>query len=152
MHKGGISVVEIMIAIAVFLLFSISILKSVTYSYRTMSYDKQYSKALIYSQQGLEVVRQLRDYNWNDLSSGDFGILFNENINEWTLVADPVMVNGFTTTIFIENVYRDSSENISEDGETLDGEILKVTSTVSYEWMPDFPKEVVTSAYLANIR
>lgn len=79
-NKKGFSLVEIMLAICIFAIFAVGI----TYlSLDTLNRDSKVvlnSEAMHYAQEGLEVVRNIRDRNFLSLTNGDHGLVLNNGV------------------------------------------------------------------------
>lgn len=148
--KRGFSVVEVILAIGIFALFSTGI----TYlSIDTLQGDEKIeenSKALMYAQEGLEAARQMRDKNYLQLSEGDHGLQIQNNV--WSFVQAPEDIDGYySRTVTVDDVLRDADGNISDTG-TLDSDIKKVTSKIEWLHRGLIPKNVELTTYLSNWR
>lgn len=146
----GFSVVEVILAIGIFALFSTGI----TYlSIDTLQGDEKIeenSKALMYAQEGLEAVRQMRDKNYLQLSDGDHGLQIQNNI--WSFIQAPEDIDSYySRTVTIDDVFRDGDGNISDSG-TLDPDIKKATSRIEWLHRGIIPKSVELTTYLSNWR
>jgi hypothetical protein len=103
---------------------------------------------MLYAEEGMEAVRNIRDRNYLDLVSGTYGLSFSNDT--WTLVAPPETIDSYyQRTVLIEDVYRDGNGDIAEAG-VLDPETKKITVTVTWDWKGVFPKTAVLSTYLSN--
>lgn len=142
------SLVEILIAIGIFSIFSLGV---VYLSLDTLQRDAKVElrqEALLYAQEGLEAVRNMRDRSYLLLSNGDHGLSFSSDT--WSFVAAPESINGFYfRTISIEDVYRDINGDVATAG-TYDPETKKITSEVSWQWHSVFPQSVLLTTYLSN--
>lgn len=137
-----------MIAIAIFSVVSVGV---VYLSLDALQADEKIesgNKALLYAQEGIEAVRQMRDKNYFLLENGDHGLDFVDD--EWSFIPAPEDIDGYyDRTVSIEDVYRDVDGNIAEAG-TLDSDIKKVLSTVEWMHRGVFPKSVELVTYLSN--
>ena len=152
-QPNGFGIVEIIVAIAVISLTFLSIYQLLLTSARLMNDDTRRIEALYLAQEGIEVVRLLRNQSW---SSGIAPVIpetlyypMLEN-NAWTLSrSDPGPQNGrFTRTIMLHTAYRDSNDTLSESG-TEDPDTRKVTVTVTWQEREQ-ARSVTLETYLAN--
>lgn len=146
--KKAFSLIEIMLAIFVFTLFSVSV---VYLSLDTASRATQVeikNEGLLYAEEGMEAVRNIRDRDYFDLVTGEYGL--NLSSDTWTLVAAPEVIDAYyERTVSIEDVYRDVNGDIAATG-TLDLQTKKVTVTVDWLWKNLVPKEATVTSYFTN--
>lgn len=148
LHKKAFSLVEILLAIFVFTLFSTAV---VYLSLDTASRATQVeikNEALLYAEEGMEAVRNIRDRNYLDLVAGSYGLSF--AADTWSFVAAPETIDAYyQRTVLIEDVYRDGAGDIAASG-TLDPETKKITVSVTWNWKGLIPKTTVLSTYFSN--
>jgi len=149
-NESGFSLVEILLAISVFAIFAVGI----TYlSLDTLDRDAKVvlnNEALHYAQEGLEVVRNIRDRNFLLLTNGDHGLALADNV--WTFGLAPEAVDSFyERRVTISDVYRDIDGNIAEEG-TLDPDTKRIDSTISWTQNGVIPRSITLTEYLANWR
>lgn len=131
---GGFLTVEIIIAISIIVIFTITALsvaeKSIKVSRRTL----QAAQAAFLVEEGKEVVRIRRDGSWNNISSLNTGTTYYPFFTGgvWTLTTEPKVVGIFTRTITVANVYRDNVTNDITTSGTLDLGTKLITVTVSW--------------------
>ncbi|MFQ6049561.1 MAG: prepilin-type N-terminal cleavage/methylation domain-containing protein [Candidatus Paceibacterales bacterium] len=138
--KKGVSLMEILVAIAI-IAFTLTILLGLTsFSLGTATLIKQTNQANNIAQETMEVVRNFRDgTNWgtDGLGALTVGIDYYPQKSgspaKWQLSAGSETINGFTRTVSIEDVQRDANDNIVVSGGTNDPDTKKVTVTVSWE-------------------
>ncbi|MBI4232097.1 prepilin-type N-terminal cleavage/methylation domain-containing protein [Candidatus Peregrinibacteria bacterium] len=144
----GFSIVEVLLAITIFAIFSSAIL------YLSLNVIQQDSKieldntALLYAQEGLEAARNIRDRNFLLLSNGDHGLNFASD--EWTFIQAPENVDNFYfRTLTVSDVYRDVNGAISQSG-TLDPDTKLISSEVNWLQNNIFPRSITLNTYLTN--
>lgn len=144
----GFSIVEVILAISLFAMFSTAIL------YLSLDIVQRDSKveldnvALQYAQEGLEAVRNIRDQNFLLLTNGDHGLQFTNDT--WSFIQAPEDVDGFySRTVTVFDVYRDPSGNIATSGD-LDPDTKMVISNVTWLQMGIFPRSVTLTTYFSN--
>ena len=148
--KKAFSLVEILIAMVVFSIFTTGI---VYLSISTLERDDKAvvkNESLLYTQECLEAVRNIKDRDYLDLVSGQYGLSFTSDT--WSFIAAPELIDDFySRTVTIEDVYRDVDGNIADTG-TLDPETKYVTCDVTWDWKGVFPQTETLSAYMTNWR
>ncbi|MDD3862043.1 MAG: prepilin-type N-terminal cleavage/methylation domain-containing protein [Candidatus Gracilibacteria bacterium] len=149
--KKGFSLVEILLAITIFSIFTVGI----TYlSLDTLHRDAKVvlsNEALLYAQEGMEATRNIRDKNYLWLTNGDKGLELIDG--SWEFGLAPEDIDGFYgRTITISDVYRDEFGGIKEEGTIFDPDTKRVD--VSVAWMQNgiIPKEVNLTEYMSNWR
>jgi prepilin-type N-terminal cleavage/methylation domain-containing protein len=99
--ERGMSIIEVMLAVAIFVLgvasISLMYLNSVTSSYISL----ESSRAVFLAQEGLEAVKAIRDNDINDLSTGTYGLDLSGD--KWILSEEAEEVLGFSRSITISN-------------------------------------------------
>jgi len=144
------SLIEILIAMTIFTIFATGIFTLGVSSMDRSSKVQTNNEALAYAEEGIEAIRNIRDRDFLLLEAGEFGLNFTSDT--WSLTAAPEDIDGYyLRTVTIEDVYRDSEGNIATTG-TLDEEIKKITSEVTWNWHSILPKSVSMTTYLADWR
>lgn len=146
--KRGLSLVEIMLAITIFAIFTLGTFQLSIDTVQRDATNELRNEALSYAQEGLEAARKMRDENFLSLSNGDHGLQL--SAGRWTFIAAPEAIDNFySRTVTIEDVYRDQTGAIAETG-TLDPEMKKITSEVTWLFKGVFPKSIILTTYLSN--
>ncbi len=130
----GFMTVEVLIGVSI---ITISILASMTVAQKSIYVSRQalhFSQANFLLEEGAEVIRIVRDDNWNNISSlvldTDYYPSF--SLDSWSLSLIPNTIGIFTRKINILNVKRDdATKDISTIGTEDDGTKLVVV-TVSW--------------------
>lgn len=147
--EKGLTIIEIILAIMVFALFSTGVFYL---SLNTLQRDSKIeldNVALLYAQEGLEAIRNIRDRDFLALTNGDHGLAF--SADTWSFIAAPEDIDGFfVRTITIEDVYRDVSGNIITESGVLDPDTKFITSEIDWYLKGIFPRSVTLSTYLSN--
>jgi len=149
--RAGFSLVEILLAVTVFAIFSVGLFSlAMDTSQRDASTNLKV-QALAYAQEGIEATRNIRDQSYLLLTNGDHGLALNAGV--WSFGPAPENVDGFyDRSITIEDVFRDASGNIVSEGGALDPDTKKVTSEVAWVSNGIFPQSVTLVSYLSNWR
>lgn len=146
--KKAFAIIEIMLAVTLFALFSTAVVYVAIDNLQRSARMKLHTEALHYAQEGLEAARNMRDRDYLSVSNGDHGLqMLND---EWTFIAAPETIDGFfDRTVRVEDVYRDSNNNIAATG-SYDPETKKITSQVEWTWKGVSPRSVTLTTYLSN--
>jgi hypothetical protein len=155
--KLGFGLVEIVIASAIISvsIFSLSAVAVISSQLQSQSLEK--IRANFLAGEGIEAMRFLRDKSWDSslalLNPGNnYYLSFASSTSNWSvgLVAVPFLDSFFERKITIENVLRDSNDDIVISGGTSDPDSKKVTVTVS--WQDRGATSTVSlSTYLSDI-
>ncbi len=149
LQKKGFALVEVFLAIAIFAIFATGIFYLSLDTVRRDIKVNLNTEALLYTQEGIEAVRNIRDKNYLLLTNGDKGLSL--VAGSWEFIAAPEDVNGFySRTITIEDVYRDESGDIDTEGLYFDPDTKKITSEVSWLQGGIIPKSISLTSYLSN--
>ena len=139
MNKG-FGLVEVVIAsaiisVSIFSLSAVSVIGS-----RLQSQSLEKIRANFLAEEGLEAMRFLRDKSWNtnlaNLSVGtNYSISFASSTSRWSIgsTAASYADSFFDRKIMLENVFRDSNDNIVSSGGAQDPDTKKVTVSVSWQ-------------------
>src|SRR4030042_4326078 len=102
-YERGQFLVELIIAIGIFVILASSLAFLVFNSYTAGFLASGMVKADLLAEEGLEATRSIRDNNWQDLTSGDHGLIISGG--KWQLSGSSDIIDGkFLRTINIENI------------------------------------------------
>lgn len=134
-NRRGFSLVEVLLAIAIFALISTSIIYLLIDAGATNHQNRDRIVASILADEGLEAARVIRDADWANISAGTFGLIKNDN--HWQLSAnfdiDPT--NRFTRRISISKITDDR---------------FQITSTVTWQSLLGFESSISASTYFTH--
>lgn len=157
MSKSGFGLLEIVIAsaiisVSIFSLSAVSVLGS-----RLQRQSLEKIRANFLAEEGLEAMRFLRDKSWStnlaSLSQGtNYYLNFSTSTSEWNLNSNPLSYVDyfFERKIIVENVLRDSSDNIVLSGGTNDPDSRKINVFVSWP-EGNATTTLRISAYLSDV-
>ncbi|MBI4138533.1 hypothetical protein HY479_00075 [Candidatus Uhrbacteria bacterium] len=133
--RSGQSLVEILLAITVFLFGVVTL--GVLYLDATATHRKgvDRGKGVAYALEGLEAVRSIRDRSFASLATGTHGLLLLNN--QWTLSGTSDTQDAFTRTVQISGP---------------DGDTKYVTSTVTWAFSPTITDSVTFTTRITNWR
>ena len=136
LNKKGFSLVEAVVAIAIAVMFFLSVYEIILFSSKITSTGMRKVEATYLAQEGIEAVRVIRNNSWADgiaiLTDGANYYLVLSG-NQWTLTATPqALINGiFARTVVLSAVNGDANDDISASG-TPDTKTKKVTVNVAW--------------------
>ncbi len=155
-NKKGISIIEILIAIAIIVIALIGLLGLITFSLRISTLIKETTQANSLAQETLEAVRNFRDgTDWDTsglrtlaTSTAYYPEKSGDVPPKWQLILGEETVNGFTRKVEFEDVNRDLvDDDIVDSGGYNATDTKKVIVTISWK-----DKTVELATYLTNWR
>lgn len=129
----GISLLEIIIGISIIFISVVSVISTYNFFFRMAQKNVKIVKAEYLLEEGIEIVRSMRDFGWQEFSdmptNVDNFLFFNGT--KWELSNNVLIDNFFERKFIMTDVYRDGGDNISLLG-TLDSGSKKVEVFVSW--------------------
>jgi type II secretory pathway pseudopilin PulG len=152
----GISLVDLLVAIAIIAIVFSIILGSLSISLSTSSLIKQTIQANNIAFEIIEAVRNFRDgtiWNVNGLGTlaTDTDYYPQATSSKWQMVQGIENINGFKGKVILKDVMRDSNNNIVESGGNYDPDTKKVIVNVSWQ-EKGRTHQVEITTYLTNWR
>jgi len=132
-NNRGVSLVEIVLASAVFALLVAALGGSFVYGRESVRLSGDRSRAIFLASEGLEAVRNIRDNNFTNLSDGTFGLATSNN--HWILNGSSDTVEIFTRQITISSINADTKQ---------------VASQVTWQQNPQRVGSITLYTYLTN--
>jgi Tfp pilus assembly protein PilV len=146
--QSGISLIEIIIAIAVFTMIVMGTMSVVLGSFSMSRQAEEGSKAGLLAQEGMEAVNSLKNQNWNNVTNGAHGIT--KTGGTWTFTGTSDTTEKYTRVITVSDVFRDGSGNIVTLGGTIAPETKKVSVIVSWNFGGTRHDGVVINQYVTR--
>jgi len=150
-NKEGQSLLELIIAMAVFVLVVSSIMFLVIDSHAANRQGSERTQASMITQEGIEAAKSITKQGWNKLVDGEYGLDDNNGFWDWSGAVD-VIDNKFTRKIIVESVYRDGNGDIIDTGGTYDVDTKKVTALTLWDFTTARPSEISVEYYFTNWR
>jgi hypothetical protein len=147
-HTAGQSVIEIIIAVSIFIMLAGGAVSVVLGSLLSVQSADDSSRAFNLASGGLSAVRSIRNQSWNNLTSGDHGL--SGNSGNWEFSGSSDIADKFERIITVNPVYRDTSYDIVSTGGTEDANTKEVISSVSWENSPGNTNHVDLVEYFTN--
>lgn len=149
----GFSVIEVLLAAAMFMIFSVAIGTVVLQGFSGNRQGEEQTVATQLATEGLEAARSIKNRAFANLISPlTTGILQSGGV--WTFSGANNQFgpnNKYTRVLTVADVTRNSAGNILPSA-TPDPNTKKITSTVSWNFSPSRADSVVLSTYLTNFR
>ena len=151
-QQKGFGIIEVIVCIAIIMITFWSFTGIAKYCLKIQEQNRVKIEAVNLASEAIEVVRSIRNENWDNISSLLLETKYYPIIseNEWTLtLSNPGVINGtYNRSITLERVYRDTSDNISKSG-IEDNQTMKIIALV--EWNDrGQTKQINLSTYLTN--
>lgn len=138
--KNGLSLIEILVAIAIISSALVSLLELTSFSLRITSLINQSNQANNMAQELMEQVRNFRDGTYWDVNglgiiatNTDYYVQKSGTPVRWQPSQGTETVGIFTRKVVLEDAMRDANDDIVAAGGTKDPNTKKVTVTVSWE-------------------
>ena len=146
----GQSVIEIILASAMFVIVATSITGVIMQSYRTNSMSDEQVVASQYASEGMEAIRSIRNQSFAALTNTTSTGVKISTGGVWSLNGASSTYDKYTRTISVTSTYRDGSGNITTSTGTLDTSTKKVEVTVQWTGASGDQKSVVLTSYMTN--
>ncbi|MDO8555268.1 MAG: type II secretion system protein [bacterium] len=150
----GFGLLEIVVAISIISFSLFSVMSAVIMALRVSEGSEKNIQAAYLLEEGVEVLRILRDTSWqNNIANITTGVnyyfIFNNNAWQATTSATNLIDQTFERKFVLENVYRNGNDDIAQSG-SLDNGTKKATVTVSWFTQKGTTTQN-TAIYLTNI-
>lgn len=149
----GFGLIEIIIGSAI---LTLSLIAISTYFQKTLQLNQDSGKLVKASfllEEGIEVTKFFRDTSWvniSGLTAGSSYFLLFDGV-KWATTSSNVFVDGiFERKLVIDNVFRDTNDDIASGGGTLDANTKKATVSVAWSGRTGTTTKSI-STYLTNI-
>lgn len=146
--QSGFSIVEVVLAGAIFIVFSASLVGILLQSLESGRRNADLMGAIAYAEEGLELVRAIHQHGFASLQTVHEGTIAWNGSDGWDFTSESGdRFEQYERRLTIEYAHRDSGSMIADDG-TEDTRTLKVTSRVYWEPSPGQPETVEFSEYI----
>lgn len=144
------SLVELILAIGIFSIFTIGALGYLLTSYKITLSNSDYLKADIYLQSGIDILTFIKRANWESVKSGNYGLSFDGS--KWNLVPDYVDIidSKYKRSVSISDVFRDQNGKIVNTGGDLDQYTKKIIIKLSWELQNKSTQTLTKEVYQMN--
>ncbi len=144
-NKGS-TILEAIIAIAIFSVVFTSLTVLYLGSYGSNLRDSERFQADMYMQQAFEAARSIRDYNFSNLTNGTHGL--SRASGYWQFSGSKDILGQFIRSVEIDEIRRDTNCSIVESGGTIDTNSKKITVTITWDLEEGNETTISSSQYL----
>lgn len=150
---NGFGIIEIIVAIGIFIIIATTGIVTVTGSYSTNRLGDEHTKATLYAQEGLEAARAIKNRGWADpflATNCTTGCGVSSAGGFWVWSGTNNTQSPFTRTITVTQARRTAAGTVVTSGGVLDPDMYRVVSTVTWQFSPTRNNTVSTVTYLSN--
>jgi type II secretory pathway pseudopilin PulG len=131
-ERKGESILEFLIVIGLVAIMLPALLTGLYSSRNGKAQQYQRIQAVALLKEAQDAVKNARNNNWTNISTdGTYHPIADSGA--WTLSPSSASINGFTESVVISSVYRDSDNKIVTTGGTLDPSSKKVVISINWE-------------------
>jgi prepilin-type N-terminal cleavage/methylation domain-containing protein len=151
--QSGFSIVEIIIAVAIFLIFASGSVGVVLQAFQSNRLSSEYTVANQFASEGLEAVRSIKNQTYCNIMNMNSTGIDRSTSNVWEITGEGTndVLDKYTRTIKVESVDRLNGDIVSSGG-TNDSDTKKITSSVSWNHTSARPESIDLVTYLTNWR
>ena len=143
----GQTVIEVIVAMAIFAVLSTSAVFLILGSFETVRYGGEQEMALAFVHEGIDAARSIANQGWGKLPfGGPYGV--SSSSGYWQISGTGNAEGKFSREIYVEQVYRDGSGNIAPSG-TLDPRTKKIIAQVVWETVTGRPLVLSLISYFS---
>lgn len=144
----GFGIIELIVAMAIFMLIAVGGVTVVLQGINVNRLGGEQGFANLYAQEGIEAVRSIKNRGWDNLSEGTYGL--SRTGNEWNFSGASDTSDKYTRQVTIVGGRRDAGGNIIDSGGTVDSDLFKATSKVTWDFSPTRSSSVELTTYLTQ--
>ena len=130
--QRGFSVIEVLLAAALFAIFSTGIIGVVLQGFDANRLGSEQTIANQYASEGIEAARSIKNQTYTNLVNSAGSGIGRNGSGVWAFAGANNVLSKYTRVLTVADVQRDLSGNIVSSGGTTDPNTKKVTSTVSW--------------------
>lgn len=150
-NEHGFSVIEVILAGALFVLFSVGITSAILLGLDANRVSGEQTIATQYATEGMDSARSIRNQSYANLvNSTGTGVALSGGV--WTFSGSNTTFDKYTRVLTVADVQRDTNGNIVVSGGTTDTDTKKIISTVTWNVNSARSNSVVLTSYLTNWR
>jgi prepilin-type N-terminal cleavage/methylation domain-containing protein len=150
-RRNGFGIVELLIVIGIIGIALAGMASFGNYALQINSRIKHQVAAVYLAEEAIEAANIIKEENWSLLAALNPGNPYHPVINSgrWVLAAGIETINNYNRKVILENVFRDTEDNIVTSGGVIDPGSRKITSTV-YWYDQGHDYEVKLVSYLTD--
>jgi hypothetical protein len=146
----GFSLVELVIAVAVFMIYTGGLAVAAVGSHLTGLENAELAKAGLFFEEGWEAVRSIRNNDWSDITNGNHGL--SSSGGSWNFSGASDNFDGITRTVTISDVYRNDSGDVVSSGGEIDPDTKLLEIEVNWSPVPTKNLSMHAESYLTNYK
>ncbi len=145
-NKSGFTIIEVLIACSIISISLFSLMEGANKGIYLSNQTLRKTQSNLLLEEGAEAVKSIRDNDWNTISNlnldTQYHLYFDTTNKVWVLdnngnslvgyIPSYPIDNIFNRTVAFSSVYRDSNDDITNGGGTIDPHTKKVTVSVSW--------------------
>jgi type II secretory pathway pseudopilin PulG len=149
----GVTVVEVMVSLFIMLLVFTFVGQTFTLFFRAQERALQHTQALFFAEEGIEILKYIRDDDWMEIDSRTVGTRYYLSVASTTvgITTTPEVIDGrYTRSFILRSGYRSASNDLvpsTASGASIDGDTYIVESYVAW----GSGEEVELQSILTNI-
>ena len=150
-ESRGQSLIEIIIATAVFVLIGSSITTLILGSFNALTQGGEHTQAMALAQEGIEAIRSIRNKTWNELSYSTSSIAISGS--QWIFDGEGTTetIGQYDRIISFDDVCRDSLHSVVDcPGSYTDLYTTKITSSIDWLVREGVHNSINQIGYLTN--
>ncbi len=147
-NQSGQSVLELMIAMSIFVLVVSGIMFLVLDAQTANRQGGERAQAAFFTQEAFEATQSIANQGWRNLVDGDYGL--DNSSGLWTWSGNSNVFDQFTRRVTVAPVYRDGNGDIVATGGDLDFDSKKIIVATIWDFTTGRPSEVTLETLLTN--
>lgn len=133
-HPPGLSIIEVIVAIAILIIISASTISTILGAFSTNRLAQEETQATYIATQGLDAVKSISSQDWANLSPGTYGLT--NSSGTWAFSGSSDTSGKFTRTITITAINRDTGGNIVTSGGFTDPQSFSIQASITWNFTP----------------
>ncbi len=133
--RHGFTILEVVVGVSLISLVLFSLVSVLNTAFRLMKQSTKSIQVAFLLEEGVEAIKIIRDSSWENIAdlTPENTYFLNFSEHNWVATSTGIYIDEvFERSFIIENVYRDSGDDIVESGGTLDENTKKTTVYISW--------------------
>lgn len=110
---AGQTLIEVVIAMGISVLILVTLVSGVTVSLRNIQFANNKAQATKYAQEAFEAVRTIRDRDWELITNGEHGLVWNETETQWDFAEGSDATGQLRRVVTITDGGTSNSKNVT---------------------------------------